>query len=609
MSKKITENIIKKLIEEVLQEQRLNEKYGKYQGNNTWDRKQSIGLPRNNAHPTDAQLKDLVNLDTSPVNTLDDDDLKLAADNNGSTNPNEYATAKKWFDRSSKAPSGFADLDAYVSSLSKGGGGGGGGGGSTLYFYADSSKKNLKSGFHTKKDSAKGHMGAIAAEMKKIAATPGITNAELTNMLAEVTSIFAGNLGTGNLKKAFDKIQTALGGLPPAGAAPDALKIQLQDLATALQTAETQDITAPVIQDVGSDSSRFPPGLITPLNDLFAGKTDFDSRLKELERVSNLLVNSALAQIQGAYPAGNERQFLRDVIITDYFSTIFREVDDRSLGYYFESLGALLGGGAVQGASNESGDFTVAVGPGAQDFDGSSKAVQGGSSQALSGFIPGRPVLYLVAKKTSTSTDDRVSIVVEAFTVQLDSLPAYDGNDNTAAVEKLISVFPATNTIGQEIKVKPKQISNVQNNKHGGAVNIPAGSYTYKLSFGSNVKGNSYTLHFAKKSGSKIENLKQLLNSKMIGTTDIAIAYQEMEKYFDELKTSQAAIKDYIGSDDLSKGSLALTSMTRADSSLESILTKTGKTITGTGASRKVSEGKKITSDYLKKIISESFKK
>lgn len=595
MSKKITDNDIKKLIEEVLnEEQRLDE--FKLTWTRKADGKPALGLTKGGS-PTTSALNDLTALD-SVGSDLSDDDLKRA------TGPTKK-TADTWYSKSTKVDrSTHANLDAYLGSLS-----GPGPGGSTLYFYADNSKTNLKSGLHKKNQPTKGHMGAIAAEMKRIAATSGITNGELTNMLAEVTSIFAGNLGTGNLKKAFDKIQAALGPLPPTGAAPDALKIQLQNLATALQTAETQDITAPVIQDVGSDSSRFPPGLITPLNDLFAGKTDFDSRLQELERVSNLLVNSTTAQIQLEYPAGKEREFLRDVIITDYFSTIFREVDDRSLGYYFESLGALLGGGAVQGASNESGDFTVAVGPGAQEFDGSSKAVQGGSSQALSGFIPGRPVLYLVAKKASTSTDDRLSIEVEAFTVQLDALPPYDGNDNTADVEKLISVFPATNTIGNEITVSAKTTKNVQKSKHGGALDIPANSYTYKLNFKSIVKGQSYTLNFAKKGSGKIKNLKQLLNSKMTGTADIAVAYQEMQKYFDELKTSQAAIKDYIGSDDVNKGSLALTSMTRADASLEGILTKTGKTITGTGVSRAVSEGKKITSDYLKKIISESFKK
>ena len=108
---KVNSKMLKDLIKEVLGEQKLEEKnsFGKYDGTSTWDRKQAIGLPRSNAHPTDAKLKDLVKLDSPSDMELDDADLIQATP---SANPDEYATAKKWFARSSKAPSGFADEDA-----------------------------------------------------------------------------------------------------------------------------------------------------------------------------------------------------------------------------------------------------------------------------------------------------------------------------------------------------------------------------------------------------------------------------------------------------------------------------------------------------------------
>ena len=122
--KKVNSKMLKNLIKEVLEEQRLDEKatsFGKYQGKNSWIRKPKVGLPKQGT-PFDSAMQALVDLDTSPTNTLDSDDLKLAAANNGTKNPNEYTTAKQWFAKSSNAPKGFADLDAYVSSLGGDGG-------------------------------------------------------------------------------------------------------------------------------------------------------------------------------------------------------------------------------------------------------------------------------------------------------------------------------------------------------------------------------------------------------------------------------------------------------------------------------------------------------
>ena len=602
MAKKITEDSIKKLIEEVLNEVDIS-----ITGPSIKDFRKDLDFSgyKGSGSSTKSKLKKLINIDPTPADTLDDDDFTKAVAK-GASSP-EYEIAD-WL---AGVTTNTDISDAWTTAT-----GGGGGGGTTLYFYADSSQTNLKPGFHAKNKPKKGKMGAIAKEMQNIIKTPGITNAELSAMLAEVTRIFSSDFGKGKLKDAVDDVNKALGSAPPAAAAPNTLKTKLMSIASALKSVETQDITAPVLQDVGSDKKQFPPGLITPLNGLFAEVgNDFDSRLKKLEEVTKLLVNGTTAQIKAAYPAGEERRFLRDVLITDYFATIFREVDDRSLGYYFESLGALLAGGAVQGASNASGDFTVSTAPGEDPFDGSSKAVQGASSQALSGFIVGRPVLYLVAKKPNTDVKKRTEIEVKAFTIQLNSLPDYDvGVNGVNDVVASLSTSPAGSTIGAgtgDITVTPEQISKQQKKKHGGATNIPGGAYTYRLNFTQNVKTVDYKLYFASKSGSTITNLKSMLRNKFPKTSsdDIAQAYREMDSYFDSLKKSQAAIKDYLGDDDVKKGEDALKTVTLADQSLEKVLTFTGKTVSGTGVSRIVKEDATITPNLLKKLIEESFKR
>lgn len=609
-NKKVNSKMLKNLIKEVLEE-KINLTYT---GDKAVDRKASVGLP-SRGKPFDSEMYSLVNIDNSSgKDVFDDEDLKAVTKGTP-----EYKTANTWFKKSSKAPSGFSDVDSYIASL------GGTPSGST-FFYQSAGTKNLKTGLHLKNKPTKGSKNAIAKALKTyIDASPTPTNADVQKMIDEITAIFGKEIGTGNLFNAVNDAKAILGGAPPNSPISNALKTKLADIATSLETASTQDITAPMIQDVGSAGTTtstggsFPPGLITPLNDMFSGLDTYEKRLKKLSDVSDLLVNGDEDTITASYK-GNEREFLRDIIIMDYFATIFREVDDRAIAYYFEALGALIGGGKVAGAGGESGDFTVAVSAGQQNFEGSSKFYQSGSAsgQSLSGFVPGVEVLYLVAKKSVSVSQQRTVLPIVAYTVRLDAAPSYDGADHVNNLQ--ISTSPANLFIGKStgrgsgavskitaISDKAKKVSPA----HGVPGQIQPDDYYYHLRFGPKIAGTEFNIHFAK-GRTRIKTLKNLLDqatSKTGFDSKLKKAYDSMKTYFEKMKLSQSSIKDYIGSDNVKKGSDALDALTEADSSLVSLITSYGgRKITTTGTKRTVSENK-ITSNFLKKIIQETLKK
>lgn len=605
MTKKVGRDELKKLVESVLSEgQRLDEKINVDLGQG------KIALP--NFRPaskkkissnklTKAQIQSLAAADPSDPGTLDLGDFKVAQGND-LTIANQI-----------KNHPGSAVDPAQVAAALSGQSGGGGGGGTTLYFYADSSKQNLKPTLHSKNDPTKGLKGAIATEMKKILNRPGITHQELSDMLAEAAAIFNNNFGTGQLNKAVQKVQQHISSQPPGTPANDALKTALEDIATALTVAQPENISAPPMVDVGTEQAQFPPGVITPLNDLFAGKNTYQERLQAISDISyNLIVDTA--NIKTKY-AGYPRELLRDILIVDYFSTMFREIDDRAAAYYFEAFGALIGGGKVEGASGAAGDFTVAVDQGQPPTAGSSKFVgaSASSTQAVSGFIPGVDVLYLTAKKSGASQKDRVELPIEAFTIRLNKIPTYQkwtGSPTPNAVD--FSVFPTGEK--SKVQVTSTDAKNTQNNAHGGQAKISVGDEYFKFKFTPGIKGENFVLHLAANS-QQIQTLKELLDKEFQQQSTGAAqtlrdAYQGMRDYFENLKKSQAALKDYIGSDDKTKGAAALNTLTAADDRLEKTVTSLGGTITTSGTgTRTVTESKKITAKHLQKLISEKFKK
>ena len=615
--KKVNSKMLKNLIKEVLTEQTLDEKV-------TLQRTTKKNISKKSFPTTDWTRSDFDTKDWKKGGNID---AASSLDGNSSDfSPEDVAQHRfqtkddAFYDRVklSTLDVNFEDeMRRIWDTLSTGGSSGG------TFFFKVAGKPELKTGFHYKNNSKKGKMGAIATEMQNIIDRSGITNGELTDMLAEVTAIFSGDFGSGKLDQAVTDTRAAIGSLPPAAPAPDALKTRLRSIAAALKTAETQDIAAPVIQDVGSAAATFPPGLITPLNDLFSGQDTFDKRLKKLSSVSELLLSGDDNRIDTAY-LNKERELLRDIIIMDYFSTIMREVDDRAIAYFFEALGALLGGGNVAGSSGESGDFTVAIAPHEQEFEGSSKFVQGNSTQSVSGFKAGVPVLYLVAKKNSTDIGERTIIPMHAYTIQLNTLPAYNGAGTGGDPGALdVSTFPAglwkgakstASNIGTSITAtaaKAQQNGSV----HHGAAQVQANNDTiYRFHFGKNIVGTKYDFHFAgKDAGGNIENLKQKLNSiESKIDTDLNSAYTSMRDYFDSMKKSQAAIKDYIGSNNKTKGTAALNAMDLADAKLQGTVEAIGGTISNkrtAGAQNRVVSENKITSSFLKKLFKETLKK
>lgn len=188
------------------------------------------------------------------------------------------------------------------------------------------------------------------------------------------------------------------------------LKAKVQSVFDVLQKAsdeklrQRQTITQPQIRSAAAEIGQFPDELNTIIPAIFGTEKNFSKRIKHTSDISRVYFAAADGD-EGAIKAIREkdnRDFLAEVMLLEYFAEIANSFDAGAGAYLFEYFLAMLGGGKVTGKETGPGG-----GMGAVDFTtegggaGSAKFYSQGSgvSQAASGFNIGQPVDYVVALK------------------------------------------------------------------------------------------------------------------------------------------------------------------------------------------------------------------
>lgn len=593
MSKKVTSEMLRDLINEVIKEEkRLDEfkltipktsstrlKFNQALGMNDQDFKDAAGATSySKAYP---KYKDLAKAGTDP-SKINDDDFKSAWDLPDTDDLNQFADAIA--DKSTAvSDSDWANMGGINNPKSSTAGDGDDDGSITWTYGELTSVEKTKNNKSYKKK-------AVSDWIDKYLGDSNTNDATLTAIIQAVNDEFS-DLGS-IITKAIARAQARLSSDP----ATDVLRTALKDISSKLKTVEPEFVANPQLVDVGSDKGSFPPGIVAPFNSFFKGKNTIADRLTGLQTMSKNLVE------QGAslYGASDKRQFLNDVIVMDYLTTIFKQLDDRAAAYYFEAVCALIGGHKVMGGDNKAGDFMLAGSGG--DAYGSSKFIGDGSatSQAVSGFIPNEPVLYLVTqKKAKTSPEERDQLVLRAFTVELVKEPSY----GTTTPEPEFNTYPA----GLSLLWKGSPAESTMQSAGGSTIKKGDKIYTLKMNSAVVNGGEKFVITLA--SSADKESFRKSLESSISSNADVKDAYEQMRKYFKNMMESDAALKNYLATDDLIKGSEALEKFDEADSGLESVFTKLGRTVDRTkGVGQKVTE-QKVTSSMLKKLIEENFKK
>mgnify|MGYP006985884860 CR=1 FL=1 len=216
-----------------------------------------------------------------------------------------------------------------------------------------------------------------------------------------------------NLEAFTTDIQKRLVAIQKSSDASPELKAKVQSVFDVLQKAsdeklrQRQTITQPQIRSAGGEVGDFPDELNTIIPEAL-GDGGFLSKMKVATDISTTYFDAVNGDKEAIKHIENldNREFLAEVMLLEYFAEIANSFDAGSGAYLFEYFLAMIAGGKVTGK-----DTTAAGKMGAVDFEtksggaGSAKYYSNAANigQATGGFTVGVPVDYVIAIKKQGS--------------------------------------------------------------------------------------------------------------------------------------------------------------------------------------------------------------
>ena len=341
------------------------------------------------------------------------------------------------------------------------------------------------------------------------------------------------------------------------------------------------------MRNYGSELGTFPPEIQTSMATMFADVNTLTGRMKKLTAFSN-----DFSSIIKGGPATDElkslglQKMISSVMIMDYLNSIIEDVDSGAGAYMFESFCAAIAGGKVEGKrTTDEGkmaavDFTLSSGA-----SGSSKfySAIGGIDQAVNGFDTDDPVYYIVAIKNKSSNDEVLSIDLYTYTVVVDRS---DGTNNiTIMTPDRVEIFPKPKAKPGEM-IKLNKSSYYKSETYLGQFQILRTSKDDLDSFKGAIKG------IATQFEGKIAEVLPKMSDIQENSADFS-SNLNMYASAGELTAGDAAVKSLINMKKLTKELFELFHGTDGYQTVDS---------------SNLNESK-ITSNLLKKLISESFKR
>jgi hypothetical protein len=351
---------------------------------------------------------------------------------------------------------------------------------------------------------------------------------------------------------------------------------------------ERKTLTAPEISTQGIESGKMLASQFHMFDKFIQGtdgastKETLKNRVKKMTDFSNELYN--LQEAPTAASSDKYFDFFNKTMMMDYINKMVFEMDSMSGAYTFEAFCAYLAGGIsggkTKGLSGKMGatDFSTADGK-----KGSAKYLKTMSEfkQSAGDFIINQPITYIFASKRDSSSKG-ISSPDEIHEIEMYVLEA-KLIDETKDVHKF------------EINGQPKKIKQKD------------GSYIFQAT----DADSAGTLRLRTSSKDLVtDNLTALANG--IGS-DVKTAFESFKITMTDLLKAKDNIEIYVQKgaipdpDDASKdvGTIASEKLQSANVNFDKVKAK----ISSAPAPAPVTESKKVTSDLLKKLIQEKFKK
>jgi len=317
---------------------------------------------------------------------------------------------------------------------------------------------------------------------------------------------------------------------------------------------------------------------------------DLKKRLEALTKFSADLKANALAEVDDSPEITTPEHFLTNLLVLEYFNRFAIEMDHGSGAYVFETFLAYLAGGKsagkTKGATGGMGVVDFYFGDGSL---GSAKYLQKGTkvSNKAANFTEGVPVRYIVANKTDAS-GERTSDIEKLYEIKIYSF-------DVELVQRQPKVlFKYYNSNGEETG----ELGVTEFKSHMGD---PVGSMFFPRTPSKTLEMGYEKM--ATDLGDQIKN-----------------SFAAFENVFNNLKLAKEKITNFSTNADIEAissankdggdGVQALKHMDLADEAFVTLVAamSPGKTVKGGAGSRTIAE-QKITANFLKKLISESFKR
>jgi len=356
------------------------------------------------------------------------------------------------------------------------------------------------------------------------------------------------------------------------------------------KSKERQSITQPAIRTAAAAYGKFNDEATTLIKNLFPSGGNIVTRIKKLSDISTLFFQAAAGDNRAleTLSAKDNRVFLNEIMIMDYFAEISKSMDSGSGGYVFEYFLALLTGGNVAG--KETGP---AGGMGAVDFRtanntaGSAKWYKkaSGIHQATGGFNDGESVDYIVGLKKQGGEQE------------------LKPSRGTAEPEKITSVdIYYFRVVRKGDKFHMYRLT--QQGEMTSGYRLLKPNAEGKLVFDRYLDNKTYlaTIKVAKvRTQSFRDMLDQAVSSEV---TSIKRTVLNLFKgFFDSLDEAAINSKKYVSSGDLEDGTSTLAALDSADDNFKQLATQLGDTVWNRQLVKE--NNQKITEEILDKLIEE----
>jgi len=644
MAKKITEDSIKKLIEEVLKEERLNEfkvslgKTAVTLPDFRTPSKKKISIPTKNA----PQIKSLAKADGTP-NVLDLDDI-------GKATGQDKAVAQ----HIANNPGSAVDAAKVKAKLT--GGGTGGGGGSFPHGQVIVGGKINPA--LTKTDKKSPNKTKIARLLRLYENDPNTTTATVTALLTQVAAAFSGSAYGKTIDGIVTKLKALGGGGGGGGAGGSAVKDAMKNAISALQ-ADPTDLTKAagelgtpggptgdpttmgyqrqIDKDVsgvgGSDQSDAKTAaavagmskITVPMNELLKAQvmrrvtdpktfivgtkevSSMEEIAKEFETVGKAITGSK-ADLKNLSPEQSAMLLTKISFVASLFAAGKQAPEGQGPGYVWEKMLALLVGGVVAGKGGKAVDVMSNLFGGSSisnKFVTPSSGINqsaGNISNLMKKKKKGESVYYFALVKEGGATAADFSEIIFAL-VQLESVNPASGTFNKYYLDKK-GKFIAFGSKGGSASSSGNYDIMTTSEINANSGKMPSIDPSIAANLGYDEAIRAIADNLTRTGTGDFGKLAR-------ATVNIANKLSEMQNVTNEYRNAKAS--DAAGG--ISSGNTSIAYADKISDTYVSIkndyksLFKLLGDYTGSKAAATFQEGKKITSNFLKKLIEETFKK